>query len=93
MQPRDWGHWSGTDAYGASLPALEALGRSRGYRLVHTDMSGCNAFFVRDELADGRFAHSEDVARIGDPNYLLRGIRHPPDPRTERFIDPMPELG
>jgi hypothetical protein len=88
VQPRDWGHWSGTDAYGASLPALEALGCRKGYRLVHTDMSGCNAFFVREELAQDRFAAPDDVARIGDPNYGLLGARHPPDPRTERFIDP-----
>jgi hypothetical protein len=37
--------------YGASLAALAALGRHKGYRLVLTDPSGTNAFFVRDDLA------------------------------------------
>jgi hypothetical protein len=92
VQPRDWGHWSGTDASGGSLPALEALGLAKGYRLVHTEMAGCNAFFVREELTADRFCAPDDVARVGDPNYFLQGLRHPPDPRVERFVDPMPEL-
>lgn len=37
--------------FGASLAALEKLGRSKGYRLVGCDSHGVNAFFVRDELA------------------------------------------
>lgn len=37
--------------YGASLAALERLGMRRGYRLVATDPSGVNAFFLRGDLA------------------------------------------
>jgi hypothetical protein len=36
--------------YGASLPALYALGRTRGYSLVGCNSAGNNAFFVRDDL-------------------------------------------
>lgn len=36
--------------YGASLAALERLGARRGYRLVATDPSGVNAFFLRNDL-------------------------------------------
>lgn len=41
--PRGWHH-------GASLAALEELGRSRGYSLVACDSMGVNAFFLRDDL-------------------------------------------
>lgn len=57
-----------TDRYGASLDALVALGESKGYRLVHTDLSGVNAFFVRDELVP--LVGIVDVRRAG-PNHFL----------------------
>jgi len=47
--------WDGTDYYGASLAALARLGRGKGYALVGCDSRGVNAFFVRAELAEGRF--------------------------------------
>jgi len=46
----------GTDNYGASLKALEKLGRELGYSLVHCEMVGCNAFFVRDDLVGTHFS-------------------------------------
>ena len=36
--------------HGASLRALEHLGRKKGYRLVACDATGVNAFFLRDDL-------------------------------------------
>lgn len=36
--------------HGASLAALDDLGTEKGYRLVHVDRSGANAFFVRSDL-------------------------------------------
>ncbi|CAN5315870.1 hypothetical protein BH24ACT9_BH24ACT9_01840 [soil metagenome] len=44
-----WDHSSG---YSASLAALERLAESKGYQLVHTESTGANAFFVREDLAD-----------------------------------------
>jgi hypothetical protein len=46
----------GTHNYGASLKALELLGRRLGYSLVGCDFIGVNAFFVRNDLTDGRFS-------------------------------------
>lgn len=37
--------------FGASLPALVHLGKQKGYTFVGTTSTGCNAFFVRDNLA------------------------------------------
>jgi hypothetical protein len=47
--------WDGTNFSGASLGALEALGREKGYCLVGCSLSGVNAFFVREELARDKF--------------------------------------
>ena len=47
--------WDGTQNYSASLKALELLGRKLGYSLVGCNFLGTNAFFVRDELAKGKF--------------------------------------
>ena len=48
--------WDGTQNFGASLKALENLGRKLGYSLVGCDFNGVNAFFVRNDLAAGKFA-------------------------------------
>jgi hypothetical protein len=37
--------------HGASLKALERLGRRKGYRLVGVERTGVNAFFVRGDVA------------------------------------------
>jgi len=37
--------------YGASLAAMAALGRRKGYRLVTVEPSGVNAYFLRDDIA------------------------------------------
>jgi hypothetical protein len=79
------GGWDGTLWFGASLRAFELLGRQKGYRLVHTDLSGLNAFFVRDELA-GKFPDPAAVARRG-PNYYLGALTHKPDPQNRPFLD------
>jgi hypothetical protein len=48
--------WDGTQNFGASLKALENLGRRLGYGLVGCEFIGVNAFFVRDDLLADKFA-------------------------------------
>jgi hypothetical protein len=48
--------WDGGWNCGASLKAFERLGARMGYALVGCDFNGVNAFFVREDLAPGRFA-------------------------------------
>lgn len=48
--------WDGTQNQGASLKALELLGRARGYSLVGCDVTGTNAFFVRNDCVGQHFA-------------------------------------
>lgn len=63
--------WDGSDFYGASLGAMESLGKEKGYRLVHTDLTGTNAFFVRGDLSDGFDSPARHVA-----NQHLLGTVH-----------------
>ncbi len=72
--------WDGTSAYGSSLGALEDLGTEKGYRLVHTELAGVNAFFVREDLAGG-LPSGDDVPRRSG-NHALMGLGHP-GPRSE----------
>jgi hypothetical protein len=78
--------WNGTDYFGASLAALELLGERKGYSLVHTDLAGVNAFFVRSDLA-GTLPQKADVPRRS-PNFFLSGSGHPTDLSGRLMEDP-----
>lgn len=61
--------------FGASLAALRSLGEAKGYSLVHVDVTGVNAFFVRDDLLAAKGCPRGILER--SPNYYLRGQAHP----------------
>ncbi|MEB3212625.1 MAG: hypothetical protein VKL39_14795 [Leptolyngbyaceae bacterium] len=64
--------WDGTDQFGASLKSLELLGQAKGYCLVGCNLTGVNAFFVRQDLCGDHFyspATSEDL--YNPPRYDL----------------------
>jgi hypothetical protein len=88
VQPyvEDW-QWDGTSYYGASLGALRWLGRERGYRLVHTDLTGVNAFFVREDLISCFADIKHDAIPERSPNYYNVGYIHPPDPHGRTYLD------
>jgi hypothetical protein len=48
--------WDGSLNFGASLKSLELLGERLGYKLVGCDFHGNNAFFVRKDLVEDKFA-------------------------------------
>jgi hypothetical protein len=47
--------WDGTSYFGASLLALEQLGKTKGYNLVGCNFTGTNAFFIREDLTADLF--------------------------------------
>ena len=47
----NWDHYNNKSYYGASLKALEKLGKQKKYSLVGVDKNGVNAFFIRNDLA------------------------------------------
>jgi hypothetical protein len=87
VMPRDDEHaWDGTDYFGASLGALRELAGRKGYRLVHTDRTGANAFFVASADAQaGRF--DSRTAALHRANYFGQGIRLPEDPQGRLWHD------
>lgn len=50
--------------YGASLSALQALARTKGYSLVGSNSAGNNAFFVRDDLIVGLSTHEPEEVYV-----------------------------
>lgn len=61
--------------HGASLAALEALGRRKGYYLIGCDLTGTNAFFLRQDIhIDGVSALTPREAFRPHANWLGRGI-------------------
>ena len=77
--------WDGTSYFGASLGAMRALAAEKGYRLVYTELSGVNAFFVRADLA-AEFP-SADLLPPRFPNYYFGGRGHPDDPLGRPYLD------
>jgi hypothetical protein len=68
--------WNRTSYFGASLKALELLGRKLGYALVGCDFTGVNAFFVRDDLLLDKFSAPFTAENHYEPpRYGLTGIR------------------
>ena len=47
--------WEGTLCFGVGLRTLQKIGEKLGYVLVGCELSGTNAFFVRNDLAVNRF--------------------------------------
>jgi len=80
--------------FGSSLPALIALGCQKGYSFVGTTTTGCNAFFLRNNLAkrvvsrlNGSWAYPSKFREARDMNndlLFLDGLE-----RT-RIIDSLP---
>jgi glycosyltransferase involved in cell wall biosynthesis len=88
VQPNEpaW-EWDGTEYFGASLGAMRELAQQKGYRLVHAESSGVNAFFVRADLGVDAFPDQADVAIPGPPNYFQAGYRHPAADPGRRYLN------
>lgn len=72
--------WDRSDREGASLKALENLGREKGYQMVGTNIVGINAFFVRNDLAKDLFALPATAENLYNParmNMLRHHNGHP----------------
>ncbi len=59
--------WRGDDWHGASLKALEGLALKKGYTLVGTNLRGCNAFFVRNDLVEDEFYNKNTAEALYNP--------------------------
>lgn len=69
-------NWDGSDHFGASLKALELLGRELGYQLVGTNLNGVNAFFVKQKLAKDLFIEPATAEELYNPFRTIIGQRY-----------------
>ncbi|HEX2492525.1 MAG TPA: hypothetical protein VHK24_02030, partial [Steroidobacter sp.] len=75
--------WTGGDYHGASLQSLIELGERKGYVLVGCCLAGVNAFFVRKDLVQDRFAVADSAALYNPPRFYLHSMLacgHPAEP-------------
>jgi hypothetical protein len=57
-----------TDYFGASITALQRLGKKKGYNLIYAEKGGAYLFFLREDLlTDMAFANSNDVKKLYHP--------------------------
>jgi hypothetical protein len=78
--------WDSTAFYGASLGALRRLAERKGYQLVHVELTGSNAFFIRKDVAAGHFPPESEIS-LRAANHFLYGLRYT-DKRTQRrYVD------
>ena len=64
--------WRGTDYMGSSLNAIVESANQKGYSLVGTNLTGSNAFFVRDDLVKDRFVENPAPEVLyNPPRYYL----------------------
>lgn len=79
--------WDEDTAFGASLGALEDLGREKGDVLVGCCLAGVNAIFVRSDLAGDRFLEPFTAeVHYQPPRFGRHGGGH--RPRWGRFVSP-----
>jgi hypothetical protein len=64
--------WDTTQNFGASLKALELLGRRLGYSLIGCENAGVNAFFVRNEEVGDKFSAPYEAENHFEPH--LRAV-------------------
>lgn len=65
-----------TRTFGCSIGAVRKLGARKGYRLLHVDTAGVNAFLVRKDLIEERNLQFRGICDRS-PNYSLRGAHLP----------------
>lgn len=72
--------WDGSTLFGATLGAFSAAAEEGGYSLVGCELSGTDAWFVRHDLLEARFARPGDVAFHWEPLRMHLGQmqRHRP---------------
>ena len=77
--PSGW--WDGGFNMGAALKPLEELSRKKGYQLIGCDLSGANAFFIREDLAEVHFPTNPGVNQLFEPAqpFLLNNPEHRTD--------------
>ena len=77
-----WDRNNKTNFFGASILALQKLGKEKGYTLVGCDSKGINAFFIKNDIVKEKLIESDVKKLYKPPRYGVRVngvlIGHPP---------------
>lgn len=80
----------GTDYFGASIRALNNLGKNKGYTLVYAEKSGRTLFFIRDDILTAKmlsFRNANDVEKLfSSLNSETEIERVRPDPKQRVYV-------
>jgi hypothetical protein len=78
----------GSNYFGASLAALVGLGRANGYRIVGCNISGSNAFFVREDLCADHFVEPATAEEHHEPprHFFSMLLAGPGAPRPGPYV-------
>lgn len=80
--------WSGDDYCGASIKTLVALGKEKGYELIHCSSGGDNLFFVvkdyynRFGITDNSIRTMFQIPQFGKYGRAINGKGHPTSKRN-----------
>ncbi len=77
--------WSNDDYHGASLQAFVDMLAPKGYSLVSCNVSGANAFFVRNEDMVGNF-ENYDVKDLYMPARFFLTMKSSGHPPTLKYL-------
>ena len=75
-------YWRDDIIYGAALKTLEQMGQELGYSLVGCELSGTDAFFVRNDLLGDRFLPPYTAERHYEPPRFFLAIAESGHPRA-----------
>ncbi len=72
-----------TDYFGASITALNELGKSKGYTLIYVETGGAYLFFLRNDLVKDL-----EFLEMGNPQALFHPAvkEYSPDPKNREYI-------
>jgi hypothetical protein len=75
------GIWDGGFNMGSALKPLNELSQKKGYRLIGCDLSGTNAFFIKDDLAQLHFSDNNNAEQLFESAkpFLLNNPEHRTD--------------
>lgn len=81
------GAWQGDNYFGASLKRLEVLGAELGYKLVGCELTGINAYFVREDLVNpATFKPPFNAEEHYEPLRIIPPVAHV---RRKRIAQPL----
>ena len=80
------------DYFGSSLKSIDIIMKSKGYKLIATNLTGSNAFYVKDELANKCITKNQDLNELySSPNYDLFSFNITHIPTNKYLIDKLNE--